>query len=710
MARKKGNRKVVQQSEFSDEEDFKSGASLNRWETADDVELDSEDEFHKQREMIDLGDDYNENESEEEEEGNEEVFGLDGVSSDEDDDDEEADLGIYKVQNNDDIIEKQKYKELDEKAWGKRRDIYYNADDADADDEIAKEEEIEALRLQKERIEQLDEEDFLDDSFATQLSTGKSGIDVDLEGEEEEEEEEDEEQVELANKKLKENISKMSKDEQLSIIFNQTPEMLELIEDYKEKLIELKEKIIPILNMIEKDEIRNSLEKKTVKYLKFKYKIIVSYLTNISFYLVLRSSNSANKIKEHPVISTLVDIKLILDKIEKEVEGKEEEKKSKKNKKNRKPKEKTIIAQMIDELNRQVTEGRPKDDSQDISSKLLAEVHDEFSNDDDNDEEYGEEEEEENDKDEIEEEQENDEEEQLSSILSTDMNKKKKKNQKHVQISEEVQAYSDSDYEERFISLKSDDNKKLKKNKKEKKSEDFNEARVNEDDDEINENDKKKNSLRFYASNINKSLTKLTGRKSTGDLDVPYKRKDKKEISEEVKKSRENPDADIFDDTDDLDLNDGLDLNSNLRSNKRPREDDEEDYIDNDYVDNFNEEDLQYYEDLSNASKEKKRVKEENFRKIKQELLEESMIDENDLAPGEKRHINKTIEKNRGLTPHRKREKKNPRVKHRKKYEKAMIKLKSFRRVAYNKNDVGPYAGETTGIKTKLSRSVRFTN
>lgn len=70
----------------------------------------------------------------------------------------------------------------------------------------------------------------------------------------------------------------MSKDEQLSIIFNQTPEMLELIEDYKEKLGELKEKIIPILNMIEKDEIRNSLEKKAVKYLKFKYRKYIYYL------------------------------------------------------------------------------------------------------------------------------------------------------------------------------------------------------------------------------------------------------------------------------------------------------------------------------------------------------------------------------------------------------------------------------------------------
>jgi len=375
-------------------------------------------------------------------------------------------------------------------------------------------------------MEQLDEEDFLDDSFGAKLEgkSGKTGIDVDLEGEEEESE--DEEQIEIANKNLKENVSKMSKDEQLTIIFNQTPEMLELIEDYKEKLKELKEKIIPILTMIDKDEIRDSIEKKAVKYLKFKYQLIVSYLTNISFYLVLRSSTSANKIKEHPVISTLVDIKLILDKIEKEVESKEEEKK--KNKKKRQPKEKTIIAKMIEELERQVKEGRPKDNSEEISNKLLAEVHEEFSNDEGEEEVQEEFNNEEENK--TNEENEVDEEAPLSSILTS--KKKKNKSEKHVHISEEVQEYSDSDYEERFISLKSQNNKKSKKNKKDKKSEDFNEAKVNEDDDEYDE-EKKKNSLRFHASNINKTLNKLSGKKSTGDLDVPYKRKDKKEISEE---------------------------------------------------------------------------------------------------------------------------------------------------------------------------------
>jgi len=81
----------------------------------------------------------------------------------------------------------------------------------------------------------------------------------------------------------------MSKDEQLTIIFNQTPEMLELIEDYKEKLSELKEKIIPILTMIDKDEIRDSLEKKAVKYLKFKYRNYHKYFYhfNYSIYIFL---------------------------------------------------------------------------------------------------------------------------------------------------------------------------------------------------------------------------------------------------------------------------------------------------------------------------------------------------------------------------------------------------------------------------------------
>lgn len=693
MARRKGAKKVAQ-PEFSEDEDYKKGASVNRWETENDIEMDSEDEFHKQRETVDLEDDFNENGDSDNEQENEEVFGL-NVESDEDEDEDE-DLGIYSVQNNDDIIEKKQYRELDEKAWGQRRNMYYNADDADADDEIAKEEEKEAIRLQQERMEQLDEDDFLDDSFATKLSTGASGetdkFDLD---------EDDDKNVEVLEKTSKENISKMTKDEQLSIIFNQTPEMLELIEEYKERLTELKDKIIPILDMIEKSGTRTKLEEKAIKYLKLKYQILISYLTNISFYLVLRSSISPNEIKDHPVIVTLVDIKLILDKIEKEVEGKEEEEeeeeiKSKKNKKKKskkevKPKEKTIVTEAIERLLQQVKEGRPDeedsitDEHNDIINKMqskLEQIQSAFSEEKINNK-------------------------AKESIMASKDNKDKK-SKKHVKISEDVEEISDSDYEERFVSLKPKEKPKKKSKRKEKNLNDFGESNDNLVD--VEEKESKKKSLRFHVSRIDKSISKLTNKKSYGDLDVPYKTKDKKEIANDVKKSREVEGADVFDDTDDLDLNDGLDVNTNLNTqsnNKRPRDEMEND---NDYIDDFDDEDIQYYEQVNKKIKEKKKMKEEAFRSEKQHILEESMYDENDLTPGEKRHINKTIEVNRGLTPHRKREKKNPRVKHRKNYEKAMIKLKSFRRVAVNKGEVGPYGGETTGIKTKLSRSVHFTN
>ena len=59
------------------------------------------------------------------------------------------------------------------------------------------------------------------------------------------------------------------------------------------------------------------------------------------------------------------------------------------------------------------------------------------------------------------------------------------------------------------------------------------------------------------------------------------------------------------------------------------------------------------------------------------------------------------------VTPHRKKEYRNSRVKKRKQYEKAQKKLKSVRQV-YDANNRGPYEGEKTGIKKGLSRSVKL--
>ena len=59
-----------------------------------------------------------------------------------------------------------------------------------------------------------------------------------------------------------------------------------------------------------------------------------------------------------------------------------------------------------------------------------------------------------------------------------------------------------------------------------------------------------------------------------------------------------------------------------------------------------------------------------------------------------------------GLTPHRKKEQRNPRVKHRKKYEKALKKRRS--QVPDARRQEGAYAGEKSGIKSKVTKSTVF--
>ena len=72
------------------------------------------------------------------------------------------------------------------------------------------------------------------------------------------------------------------------------------------------------------------------------------------------------------------------------------------------------------------------------------------------------------------------------------------------------------------------------------------------------------------------------------------------------------------------------------------------------------------------------------------------------------RAITRDVEKNRGLTPHRRKDIKNPRVKGRKRFEKATVRRKGqVRDVASGAAGAG-YGGEATGVRSRLSKSVRF--
>ncbi|CAH1956945.1 unnamed protein product [Acanthoscelides obtectus] len=73
---------------------------------------------------------------------------------------------------------------------------------------------------------------------------------------------------------------------------------------------------------------------------------------------------------------------------------------------------------------------------------------------------------------------------------------------------------------------------------------------------------------------------------------------------------------------------------------------------------------------------------------------------------GMKRPINYQIAKNKGLTPYRKKEHRNPRVKHKLKYRKAIIRRKGAVREV--RKELKRYDGEISGIKTSVSKSVKI--
>ncbi|CAH2262852.1 something about silencing protein 10 [Pararge aegeria] len=73
---------------------------------------------------------------------------------------------------------------------------------------------------------------------------------------------------------------------------------------------------------------------------------------------------------------------------------------------------------------------------------------------------------------------------------------------------------------------------------------------------------------------------------------------------------------------------------------------------------------------------------------------------------GDKRQITYQIAKNKGLTPHRKKEQRNPRVKHKLKYRKAKIRRKGA--VREPRTEITRYGGEPSGIKANVKKSIKI--
>lgn len=224
-----------------------------------------------------------------------EVFGVlsEHDSDDQSENDNESDLALSDVegQEPDDSFP-------DVRAWGKQKNKYYGADYVDPDYggfqekdiQAAEIEEEEAKNLQKQLVEQLDDDDFSLDILFKKKDT--------------------ESVKDQSEELIKTDLSKLTDKQKLQILQKENPEFFALVDDFKVKMTIAKDYLHPIMQKVKTGEIETC---KAVEFVQTHYILTLNYATNIYMYLMLLTNK---ELKNHPVVKRLYQYRLLLAKME----------------------------------------------------------------------------------------------------------------------------------------------------------------------------------------------------------------------------------------------------------------------------------------------------------------------------------------------------------------------------------------------------------
>nr|XP_023693241.1 something about silencing protein 10 [Paramormyrops kingsleyae] len=263
------------------------------------------DEFHNKRISNLLARGIQADSDQEDIEDEDEVMALD----DSEEDEEEQEVGEDEKEEEEEEtdmesdLEGKKEDDLpSDMAWGRRKKMYYESDyvtvkgkskeEADAED---LEEEEEAKNIQKRLVGSLSEDDY--DLHLLQELGGEGEGEV-------------ERSLEKEKEKIVKDLKQMSHKEKVKLLKKESPELLELIQDFKAKLTELRDELQPLLKMVKDGHIPAG---KGAEYLKTKQQLYLNYCTNVSFYLVLKSKRIPAH--SHPVIERLVSYRNLINEL-----------------------------------------------------------------------------------------------------------------------------------------------------------------------------------------------------------------------------------------------------------------------------------------------------------------------------------------------------------------------------------------------------------
>lgn len=262
---------------------------------------DKVDEFHNQKISKLLAQGVQEDSDQEDEYGEEEVMPLKLPESDDDDDDDEDEANNNEEGTDmESDLEGRKDDDLpNDMAWGNKKKIFYDSDyvtkKGKSLEEIEaeyKEEEEEAQNVQRRLAANLSEEDYdlnLLEEFTAEVEAQKTAE---------------------TEERIVKDLKTMSQKEKLKMLKKESPELLELIQDFKAKLTELRDEVQPLVEMVKDGRIPPG---KGANYLLTKQQLYLNYCTNISFYLVLKAKRiSAHN---HPVIERLLTYRNLINEL-----------------------------------------------------------------------------------------------------------------------------------------------------------------------------------------------------------------------------------------------------------------------------------------------------------------------------------------------------------------------------------------------------------
>ncbi|XP_073324731.1 something about silencing protein 10 [Pagrus major] len=222
----------------------------------------------------------------------EEVMALDDSESEEEEEEEEDMESDLEGKNDEDLP--------NEMAWGAKKKMYYDTDyvatKGRSREELEteeQEEEEEAKNIQNRLAANLSEEDYdlnLFQEFAV--------------------EEKDENKTVEKEERIVKDLKQMSQKEKMKLLKKESPELLELIQDFKAKLAELKDELQPLVQMVKDGKIPPG---KGADYLKTKQQLYLNYCTNISFYMVLKAKRIPAH--NHPVIERLLTYRNLINEL-----------------------------------------------------------------------------------------------------------------------------------------------------------------------------------------------------------------------------------------------------------------------------------------------------------------------------------------------------------------------------------------------------------